>query len=147
MCCGTSGSGHRVIDFFPYGYDERQYCAPGFDLPVGCFMRSQHGTFPEYHTSADNLTFVSSDKLEQSLETLWSVVQVVERDRVCLNLSPRGEPQLGKRGLYEGLERERRQPPTRNGAVVGAQSVRRLAQLAQHRRTSGHAFRRHLARG
>ncbi len=66
-------------------------------------MRSQHGTFPEYHTSADNLTFVSSDKLEQSLETLWSVVQVVERDRVCLNLSPRGEPQLGKRGLYEGL--------------------------------------------
>lgn len=98
-----SASGHRVIDFFPYGYDERQYCAPGFDLPVGCFMRSQHGTFPEYHTSADNLTFVSSDKLEQSLETLWSVVHVVERDRVCLNLSPRGEPQLGKRGLYEGL--------------------------------------------
>ena len=98
-----SGSPHRVIDFFPYGYDERQYCAPGFDLPVGCFMRSQHGTFPEYHTSADNLTFVTADSLEQSFETLWSVGQVIERDRVCLNLSPKGEPQLGRRGLYEGL--------------------------------------------
>jgi len=98
-----SGSSHRVIDFFPYGYDERQYCAPGFDLPVGCFMRSQHGTFPEYHTSADNLTFVTADSLEQSFETLWSVGQVIERDRVCVNLSPKGEPQLGRRGLYEGL--------------------------------------------
>lgn len=98
-----SGSPHRVIDFFPYGYDERQYCAPGFDLPVGCFMRSQHGTFPEYHTSADNLTFVTADSLEQSFETLWSVGQVIERDRVCVNLSPKGEPQLGRRGLYEGL--------------------------------------------
>ena len=98
-----SGAEHRVIDFFPYGYDERQYCAPGFDLPVGCFMRSQHGTFPEYHTSADNLTFVTPQALEQSFATLWSVGQVIERDRVCVNLSPKGEPQLGKRGLYEGL--------------------------------------------
>ena len=98
-----SGASHRVIDFFPYGYDERQYCAPGFDLPVGCFMRSQHGTFPEYHTSADDLTFVTPQSLEQSFEMLWSVGQVIERDRVCVNLSPKGEPQLGKRGLYEGL--------------------------------------------
>ena len=66
-------------------------------------MRSQHGTFPEYHTSADNLTFVTADSLEQSFETLWSVGQVIERDRVCVNLSPKGEPQLGRRGLYEGL--------------------------------------------
>ena len=66
-------------------------------------MRSQHGTFPEYHTSADNLTFVTADSLEQSFETLWSVGKVIERDRVCVNLSPKGEPQLGRRGLYEGL--------------------------------------------
>ena len=118
-----SGSPHRVIDFFPYGYDERQYCAPGFDLPVGCFMRSQHGTFPEYHTSADNLTFVTADSLEQSFETLWSVGQVIERDRVCVNLSPKGEPQLGRRGLYERAGRGDRQPAIRNGTVVGAQSV------------------------
>ena len=100
---GHSGAVHRVIDFFPYGYDERQYCSPGFDLPVGCFMRSQHGTFPEYHTSADNLEFVRQEALEQSLETLWSVISVLDRNRRFLNLSPKGEPQLGKRGLYEGF--------------------------------------------
>jgi aminopeptidase-like protein len=94
---------YRVVGFFPYGYDERQYCSPGFDLPVGCFMRSQHGTFPEYHTSADDLTFVTAAQLEGSLETLWTVSQVLERDRVCVNLAPKGEPQLGRRGLYEGL--------------------------------------------
>ena len=48
----------EVIDFFPYGYDERQYCSPGFDLPVGCLMRTPHGQFPEYHTSADNMDFL-----------------------------------------------------------------------------------------
>lgn len=47
--------GHCVIDFFPYGYDERQYCSPAFNLPVGCLMRTPHGQYPEYHTSADNL--------------------------------------------------------------------------------------------
>lgn len=97
------GHSHTIIDFFPYGYDERQYGSPGFNLPVGCFMRSQHGTFPEYHTSADNLDFVQPAALEASLETLWSVFQVIERDGVYRNLSPKGEPQLGKRGLYEGL--------------------------------------------
>jgi aminopeptidase-like protein len=94
---------HHLINFFPYGYDERQYCSPGFNLPVGCFMRSQHGTFPEYHTSADNLDFVKPDKLEESLGVLLSIVHVLERNRICLNLSPKGEPQLGRRGLYEGL--------------------------------------------
>lgn len=98
-----AGHAHRVIDFFPYGYDERQYCSPGFDMPVGCFMRSQHGTFPEYHTSADNLDFVTPAALEQSLDVLWSVFDVIERDGVFVNLLPKGEPQLGKRGLYEGL--------------------------------------------
>lgn len=98
-----SGHTHRTIDFFPYGYDERQYCSPGFNMPVGCFMRSQHGTFPEYHTSADNLAFVKPASLEASLDMLWSVIEVIERDGVYVNLSPKGEPQLGKRGLYEGL--------------------------------------------
>jgi aminopeptidase-like protein len=98
-----SGYMHRVIDFIPYGYDERQYCSPGFNMPVGCFMRSQHGTFPEYHTSADDLAFVQPDMLAQSLEVLWSVIDVIERDGVYVNLSPKAEPQLGKRGLYEGV--------------------------------------------
>ena len=51
----TSGQAHTIIDFFPYGYDERQYCSPGFNLPVGCFMRTPHGEYSEYHTSGDNL--------------------------------------------------------------------------------------------
>jgi aminopeptidase-like protein len=98
-----SGHAYRVIDFVPYGYDERQYGSPGFDMPVGCFMRAQHGTFPEYHTSADNLDFVTPAALQQSLDVLESVIGVIERDGVYVNLSPKGEPQLGRRGLYEGL--------------------------------------------
>ena len=76
-----SGAPHRVIDFFPYGYDERQYCSPGFNLPVGCMMRSQHGQFPEYHTSADNLEFVKAEALADSLETCEAVIDVLENNR------------------------------------------------------------------
>jgi aminopeptidase-like protein len=88
------------LPFTPYGYDERQYCSPGFDLPVGCLMRSPHGTFPEYHTSADNLDFVHPDQLAGSLATLLEIVEVLESDRTYVNQQPFGEPQLGKRGLY-----------------------------------------------
>jgi aminopeptidase-like protein len=97
---GTRG---RVIDFTPYGYDERQYCSPGFDVPVGLFTRSLHGTFPEYHTSADDLSFVKAESLEESLRMLLQVVDVLERNGTFVNLNPKCEPQLGRRGLYEGL--------------------------------------------
>ena len=56
----------EILDFSPYGYDERQYCSPGFNLPVGCLMRSVWGTFPEYHTSADNLDFIEPLQLAGS---------------------------------------------------------------------------------
>jgi aminopeptidase-like protein len=98
-----SGAPHRVLPFTPYGYDERQYCSPGFDMPVGCLMRSPNGTFPEYHTSADNLDFVRGDALAHSLDTLERIVAVIEGDGSYLNLSPKGEPQLGKRGLYRPI--------------------------------------------
>lgn len=98
-----SGEPHQVIDFFPYGYDERQYCSPGFDLPVGCLMRSPHGTFSEYHTSADNLDFIQGEALIDSLAKCLAVIDVIEHNGVYLNNSPKGEPQLGKRGLYQGL--------------------------------------------
>jgi aminopeptidase-like protein len=98
-----SGIDHEVIDFFPYGYDERQYNSPGFRIPIGSLMRGRHGSFPEYHTSADNLEFVSGRRMAQSLETLSAILGVVDRDRVLRNLEPYGEPQLGSRGLYAAL--------------------------------------------
>lgn len=97
-----SGAGGKILDFFPYGYDERQYCSPGFDLPVGLFQRSQFGTFPEYHTSADNLDFIRPEHLAASFRWIMEAVEILERDRTMLNLSPKGEPQLGRRGLYSG---------------------------------------------
>lgn len=98
-----SGSEYRVIDFFPYGYDERQYCSPGFNLPVGCFMRSSHGQYSEYHTSADNLTFVHPEYLSDSFAKLLSILYVLENNRTYLNQNPKCEPRLGKRGLYRAV--------------------------------------------
>jgi aminopeptidase-like protein len=97
-----SGDPHGIQPFVPYGYDERQYCSPGFDLPVGCFGRTPFGRYPEYHTSADDLDFVRPDRLGDSFTKLRAVVDVLERDRTYRNLSPKGEPQLGRRGLYRG---------------------------------------------
>jgi aminopeptidase-like protein len=97
---GRSGRPHRVVDFTPYGYDERQYCSPGFDLPVGCLSRTPYAAYPEYHTSADDLDLVGPAQLQESLEVCWEVVRVLEANRRYLNLRPKGEPQLGRRGLY-----------------------------------------------
>jgi aminopeptidase-like protein len=91
---------YEVLDFSPYGYDERQYCSPGFNLAVGCLMRSVWGSFPEYHTSADNLEFIHPAALASSLGVCAGIVDVLEADQRYRNLSPYGEPQLGKRGLY-----------------------------------------------
>ena len=96
----TSGDAHHLLPFMPYGYDERQYCSPGFDLPVGCFSRSTYGSYPQYHTSADNLDLVRPAYLERSLHLLLQGVSLLERDRRMLNLNPKCEPQLGRRGLY-----------------------------------------------
>jgi aminopeptidase-like protein len=98
-----SGEPHQILDFFPYGYDERQYCSPGFNLPVGCLMRSQHGRFPQYHTSADNLDFVQPQYLADSLQKCLAVVDLLEHNRAFTNRNPKCEPQLGKRGLYQGV--------------------------------------------
>jgi aminopeptidase-like protein len=97
---GRSGRPSQVVDFSPYGYDERQYCSPGFNLPVGRLSRTPFATYPEYHTSADNLDFVGPAQLADSLEVCQEIVDVLEGDRTYLNLSPKGEPQLGRRGLY-----------------------------------------------
>lgn len=94
------GESAELLEFSPYGYDERQYCSPGFNLPVGCLMRSVWGTFPEYHTSADNLEFLQPEKLGESLRLCLQIVDVLENNRRYRNLNPYCEPQLGKRDLY-----------------------------------------------
>lgn len=103
---GASGMPHEIQDFHPYGYDERQFCSPGFNLPVGCFMRTPNGRFPEYHTSADNLDFITPEALAGSLQILLRVLQAIELNRRYVNQSPKGEPQLGRRGLYSSPDRE-----------------------------------------
>jgi aminopeptidase-like protein len=95
--------GIREIDFYPYGYDERQYCSPGFNLAVGSLSRSSHGQYPEYHTSADNLELVKPRYLQESFETFVDVIDVLENNRAYVNLNPKCEPQLGKRGLYSSV--------------------------------------------
>jgi len=95
-----AGEPFSVRDFTPYGYDERQYCSPGFDLPVGRLSRSCHGEFPEYHTSADNLDFVTADALGGAYALLLQIVEAFESNRSYYNLLPKGEPQLGRRGLF-----------------------------------------------
>lgn len=99
----ASGFGHQLIDFFPYGYDERQYNSPGFRLPVASLMRGRHGQFPEYHSSADNLSFVRPERMIESYEVIKRIALALDGNRIYRNLAPYGEPQLGKRGLYRAL--------------------------------------------
>ncbi|MFD4195995.1 DUF4910 domain-containing protein [Amycolatopsis thermoflava] len=94
---------HRILDFSPYGYDERQFCSPGFNLGVGSLTRTPYAGYPEYHTSADNPDFVSPAAMEDTLAVLREAFAVLDRNRRYTNLSPYGEPQLGKRGLYDSL--------------------------------------------
>ena len=98
---------HRIAPFVPYGYDERQYCSPGFDLPVGCLMRTPNGEYPEYHSSADNLSLLRPESLVHSLGVLQRVVAVIEGEATYRSLNAKGEPQLGRRGLYAAMGGQR----------------------------------------
>jgi aminopeptidase-like protein len=110
-----SGKDYTIIDFFPYGYDERQFCSPGFNLPVGCLMRTPHGQYPEYHTSADRLDFIQPTFLADSFSKCLSVIGVLEHNKLYVNQNPKCEPQLGKRTLY---------------GAIGGQTDRRTGELA-----------------
>jgi aminopeptidase-like protein len=98
-----SGEEFAIRDFVPYGYDERQYCSPGMNLPVGCLSRTPFGEYPEYHTSADNLDFVAPATLEGSYQAARSIIEILERNATYLSCNPMCEPQLGKRGLYSAM--------------------------------------------
>ena len=109
------GESNRILPFIPYGYDERQYCSPGINLPVGCLMRTPFGEYPEYHTSGDNLDFIVADAMEETLSVCLEAFDELECTRTYRNLSPKCEPQLGRRGLYE---------------AIGGDNDRRVAQMA-----------------
>ena len=98
-----SGEPYKVINFFPSGSDERQFCSPGFNLPIGSLMRTPYGQFPEQHSSADNLKFIGDNYLADSFEKYQQVIAILEKNATYLNLNPKGEPQLGKRGIYRML--------------------------------------------
>ncbi|MGD9483915.1 DUF4910 domain-containing protein [Streptomyces sp. TRM70308] len=99
----ASGRPHGVTGFTPYGYDERQFCSPGFDLGVGSLSRTPYAGYPEYHTSADNLDLVTPEAMADTLALCREAFSVLDRNRRYVNLSPYGEPQLGRRGLYDSL--------------------------------------------
>jgi len=92
-----------VIPFAPYGYDERQLCSPGFDLPIGRLTRSVNGGYPQYHSSADDLELITPHQLEHSLEACKLFVTVLEHNARYVNRFPKGEPMLGKRGMYASM--------------------------------------------
>lgn len=93
----------NILDFWPYGYDERQYCSPAFNLPVGLMLRSKFGEFTEYHTSGDNMDFIKPEYLEKSYKHTLEIIDIIENDYKVTNLAPTCEPNLGKRGLYGAI--------------------------------------------
>jgi aminopeptidase-like protein len=108
----------EIRNFSPFGYDERQFCSPGFNLPVGCLMRTPHGEYPEYHTSADNLDFIKSESLEDSLSICLRCINLLENNHRYNNLFPKGEPQLGKRGIYQAMGQQSQNQQTLQLAML-----------------------------
>jgi len=97
------GTAHRVEPFSPYGYDERQFCSPGFDLPVGRLTRSPNDGYAQYHTSADDLSLVRAEYLAESIQAVARILSALDADTRFVNLSPKCEPRLGKRNLYRSV--------------------------------------------
>jgi aminopeptidase-like protein len=98
-----TGQSFQLREFSPYGYAERQFCSPGFDLPVGCFMRTPHGEFPQYHTSADDLDYLKAEFLADSWSKLCRVLYMLDNNVTFVNQNPKCEPRLGDRGLYGAI--------------------------------------------
>jgi aminopeptidase-like protein len=99
-----------ILDFEPFGYDQRQYCSPGINLPIGCMMRTPNECYPEYHTSADNLELIRPESLADSWSTCVAAMHMLEGNHHYRNLNPCCEPRLGPRGLYRAFGSGERRP-------------------------------------
>ena len=132
---------YSIIEFSPYGYDERQFCSPGFNLPVGCLMRTPHGQYREYHTSADDLAFVSPAALAESLGVCLDIIDVLEHNARYVNQNPKCEPQLGRRGLYRSLG-GRLDRASRELAMLWVLNLSDRRHAARHRGAVGPGVRR-----
>lgn len=101
---------YKIEDFIPWGSDERQFSSSGFNIPVGSLMRTPYGEFPEYHTSADNLSFIKPPYLLDSFYKYLDTIYILEHNDTFLNLNPKCEPQLGRRGIYDLLGGKKENP-------------------------------------
>ena len=111
------GKNFQILDFSPFGYDERQFCSPGFNLPFGCLMRTPNGKYPEYHTSGDNLDFIKAENLGESLSNCTDIIELLECNNTYQSTNPKCEPQLGKRNLFKSAGRKH-QPPEEQFALL-----------------------------
>ena len=141
-----SGAPHRVLPWEPWGGDERQFCSPGFDLPVGSLMRTPHGEFDGYHTSADGLERIRPESLAEAVDTCLDLVEVLESNRRMTNLSPFGEPQLGRRGLYRSAGGAVATPDDERALLWVLNQSDGALQPARHRARLGAALPGHPAR-
>jgi aminopeptidase-like protein len=94
------GYEHSIIKYFPMGSDERQYNSPGINIPIGAFMRTPYGEYPQYHTSSDDKSIISFSGMEKSVLVLTKICKLIENNYFAQSLNPNCEPMLGKRGLY-----------------------------------------------
>ncbi|MFW5961298.1 MAG: DUF4910 domain-containing protein [Desulfohalobiaceae bacterium] len=128
---------HTDPDFKRYTWldrrsDERQYCAPGVDLPVATIMRSKYGEYPEYHTSLDDLSLVTAAGLQGGFQVLRRALEVIENNETLLT-TVLCEPQLGKRGLYPNLSTRdsRKQVKTIRDILTFCDGTKSLLQIAE----------------
>lgn len=137
------GHKHEVINFSVGGSDERQYCAPGFNLPVGSLMRTMYQRYPEYHTSLDNKKFISFEKLEETVDTYLEIVKLLEINDHYETKVKYCEPQLGKRGLYPSSvnpEDDRRELHNLLHLLAFADGEKDLIEIAEARPCSALEF-------